>query len=462
MACGVIGYYGFAMLVGGQVIVLAWTWVFCGFFVLGFNIYFEWYLVNLRDKFLPRKILELWNNEEDVERDLSEHEYNMSVGSLIAELGGNGSFQMGEGSALLDHASNAESTYSNNMNRAEFPLWCDVDIDSVRHNWLVRKMIPGTPDRQQSLFWFSHKGPKVFVLILQIQLLFIGIFVGFVVLHYTPFIYRRDGIWMALLYLVLSLGPLYFIDKNNKPLINVLSQINCIGHLRKPHIVSDVLMAEKSANVVQVFLILYKIRKFAETQASRPTIKRQSHIKPHDVKAMMARNTRSFTNLELHEVGKTFDAIDGDGSGEIDRKEMRQVMLRMGANVSTAGLDRLFSLLDTDNSGTIERDEFIAWYADHLESDNHISPTERAHELFNSFSLNHSGEITIGMFKRKLDNFKFGFSIDEIGAIANELDRDRSGTISLHEFERMLRKYHPKCSNDDEDEHEQDHQDHGH
>jgi Ca2+-binding EF-hand superfamily protein len=452
IACGVVGYYGFAMLVGGQVIILAWTWVFCCFFVLAFNIYFEWYLVNLRDKFLPRKILELWNNEEDRERELSEQECNMSVGNLIAVLERTDSIEMGESSGLLDNASNADSTYSTNMNRAELPLWCDVDLDSVRHNWLTRKMVRGTPDRQQALFWFSHKGPEVFVLILQIQLLFIGIFVGFVVLHYAPFIYRHNGIWMTILYLVLSLGPLYYIDKNNKPLINVLSQINCIGHLRKPHIVSDVLLEEKSASVVQVFLILYKIRKFAEMQASGPTVheRRGSHINPRDVHAMMARNTRSFTNLELHEVGKTFDAIDGDGNGEIDREEMSEVMLRMGANIPPEGLDQLFSLLDKDCNGSIERDEFIAWYADHMEADKDISPKERAHELFNSFDLNHCGEITIGMFKRKLDNFKFGFNIDEIGAIANELDRDRSGTISLHEFERMLVKYHPKSSNTDD------------
>eukprot|EP00980_Cylindrotheca_fusiformis_P020327 scaffold7344_cov145-Cylindrotheca_fusiformis.AAC.25 len=446
IACGVVCYYGFAMLVGGKVIILAWTWVLCGFFVLAFNMYFEWYLVNLRDQFLPRRILQLWCNEENRERNLTEEQYNMSISDLIRQLEGNDNLQMEEGSSLLDNASNAGSSYSNSMSRAELPMWCDVDLGSIRQSCFVRKLVRGIPDRQQALFWFSHKGPEVFILILQIQLLFIGIFVGFVVLHYAPFIYRHNGTWMTVLYLVLSLGPLYFIDRNNKPLINVLSQINCIGHLRKPHIVSDVLMEEKSANVVQVFLVLYKIRKFAEAQATHPDVKREPHVTPSEVHAMMDRNTHSFTNLELHEVGKTFDAIDDDGSGEIDREEMRQVMLRMGANISTDGLNRLFSLLDTDNSGTIERDEFIAWYADHMESDKHISPTERAHELFNTFNLNHVGEITIGMFKRKLDNFKFGFTIDEIGAIANELDRDRSGTISLHEFERMLHKYHPKGS----------------
>ena len=162
---------------------------------------------------------------------------------------------------------------------------------------------------------------------------------------------------------------------------------------------------------------------------------------------MSEQNSRSFSNLELHQVGKTFDAIDSDGSGEIDREEMRQVLLRMGANIPPSGIDRLFALLDRDGSGTIERDEFIAWYADHLESNKHISPKERAEELFNSFDLNHSGEITIGMFKHKMDSFKFGFTIDEIGAIANELDRDRSGTICLGEFQRMLEKYQPSDEN---------------
>ena len=94
-----------------------------------------------------------------------------------------------------------------------------------------------------------------------------------------------------------------------------------------------------------------------------------------------------------------------------------KVLLTMGTNIPPTGIHRLFALLHRDGSGTIEPDEFIVWYANQLEADKHVSPKERAEELFSSFDLNYSGEITIGMFEQIMDSFKFGFTIDEIGAI---------------------------------------------
>lgn len=37
-----------------------------------------------------------------------------------------------------------------------------------------------------------------------------------------------------------------------------------------------------------------------------------------------------------------------------------------------------------------------------------------------------------------------GFSVDDIGAIVNELDEDNSGTVGVHEFEHLLHTYHPR------------------
>jgi len=227
----VICYYLFARLVGGSMFVMAWTWVFFGFFVLAFNYYFEWYLVNLRDQFLPRKILELWKNNNARERHLESSFHHMSAGDLISVLSedfnppdrGESSWLLErEESAghlsLLSNNSNGNLSFSSNtLNPGELPGWCDVDLDEVKCSKCAEWFVGGVPDRQQSLFWFSHKGPGFFIFILQIQLLFIGIFVGFVLLHFAPFIYHRSGIEMTILYLVLSLGPLYYVDKNNKP-----------------------------------------------------------------------------------------------------------------------------------------------------------------------------------------------------------------------------------------------------
>ncbi|CAJ1945663.1 unnamed protein product [Cylindrotheca closterium] len=145
-------------------------------------------------------------------------------------------------------------------------------------------------------------------------------------------------------------------------------------------------------------MILYKIRKFAEQQAARP-ISFRSSDKSSDVQAMVPKNSHSFSNLELHEDGSKYSSFWNS---------------------------KIVCFTRSGRKWSIERDEFIAWYANHLEADKHVSPKERAEELFNSFDLNHSGEVTIGMFKQKMDNFKFGFTIDD-------LERSRTSWIEIDE-----------------------------
>ena len=483
-------YYAFAILVGGSMAILAWTWVFLGFFMFGFHIYFEWYLVNLRDQFIPRKYLKLWDEEgeEDVsqEEDIDGDQGPIELGESIAHFANflSGQYECdaepaprplfkrqsslikwtfskahmpdllssdgdegdsNEETSLLSQYGDCEGSYSlissdaSDGSDERLPGWCDVDLQTTQPSWFVRMIIGGRPDRQQVLFWFSQKGPILFINILQVQLLFTGIYLGLVFLHFLPFVLRTYSWFFAIVYLILALGPLWAIHNNKKPLISVLTQVNSIGNMRKPHVVSDVLLEEKSLEVIRVFIILYKIRKFAEKQCSAPSL-----IQRNDADRRVSFETKCpFARLEIHQVGKAFDAIDTDGSGEIDRDEMSQLLLRMGACVSEDSLDRMFQLLDADGNGSIERNEFISWYVNNAEEDDKISPKQRARELFETFDLNKSGEITIGQFKRKLDSLNFGFGIDEIGAIANELDRDRSGAISLTELERLVEKHHP-------------------
>ena len=54
-----------------------------------------------------------------------------------------------------------------------------------------------------------------------------------------------------------------------------------------------------------------------------------------------------------------FNKFDVDGSGEIDRNELRCVFDEIGRGVTDRELDRVFVQFDVDNSGSIEIDEFM-------------------------------------------------------------------------------------------------------
>ena len=54
-----------------------------------------------------------------------------------------------------------------------------------------------------------------------------------------------------------------------------------------------------------------------------------------------------------------FDKFDTDGSGEIDKDELKGLFKEIGREVTPIELERVFTQFDVDNSGTIELDEFL-------------------------------------------------------------------------------------------------------
>ena len=57
-----------------------------------------------------------------------------------------------------------------------------------------------------------------------------------------------------------------------------------------------------------------------------------------------------------------WDELDADGSGDLDREEVRSVMKKMGRNVSEAKLDRIMVDMDRNGDGLVDYDEFVNWW----------------------------------------------------------------------------------------------------
>merc|ERR1711959_271874 len=57
-----------------------------------------------------------------------------------------------------------------------------------------------------------------------------------------------------------------------------------------------------------------------------------------------------------------FDAYDEDRSGYIDVKELRELLNKLGEELSEEELEQAFKELDADGSGEIEFFEFVEWF----------------------------------------------------------------------------------------------------
>jgi Ca2+-binding EF-hand superfamily protein len=221
---------------------------------------------------------------------------------------------------------------------------------------------------------------------------------------------------------------------NEKHLVATLSTVCCLGLYRRPQVVAAVLRENKVAAAVRSFLCIYKLRKFAADAGKAPISSNRQKLD----------YSQLFTDAELKEVSKTFDAFDRDGSGVITAAELRELMQSLGATTSDATLESIMRRLDSDGSGQITRAEFLQWYVDTMQEPDSFTLEEKAEFLFSIFDHDKSGEITLSEFKARLDALKVGLSPDDYSFLVNELDHDNNGSIGKEEFVHLLNQYYPR------------------
>jgi len=424
--CTVI-YYGYSLAVDNSMEVLSWTWVAIAWGLYIFNVYFEDHLIAVRRAFAPK---ELFSNDD-------------------------GDFDFG----IVNFN---ESTVLNESwtSQGDLPLWTEVDMDAFmeRRSWFARRIAgDGEPNRQQTFYWLDRKGPRLYQLILQGNLLFCGIYVAMNSLGFVPFMWSERSLVELGFYVPLALLPLVGILFFKQHLVSVLCQVCCMGTYRRPDMVSEVLLEEKTAQVVRSLDIIYQMKVMTDSDRSTRVVSmfngKKSSANGRQLTHRHASQKR-FDDYASHEVAKTFDAFDTEGLGKLTHAQFERFMGNLGAHLGPERIRIMIDDLDENGDGEVTKQEFMDWYADTAGLVD-VQPKERARYLFSLFDPHGSGEVTIGDFKRRLDALNVGFTLDEVGAIVNELDEDHSGTIGFEEFENMLIKFSPEELRTEEDEFDQ-------
>ncbi|KAE9215057.1 hypothetical protein PF005_g9585 [Phytophthora fragariae] len=140
------------------------------------------------------------------------------------------------------------------------------------------------------------------------------------------------------------------------------------------------------------------------------------------------------------EIAVAFSKYDRDGSGDLDYEEFRRLMSELGVKDKSA-VDALIDEIDEDGSGSISFDEFSRVY------DRRIKPSANMDgeviAAFKKYDRDGSGELDYEEFRRMM--YESGVKDSEvIDPLIDEIDRDRSDTISFNEFARVYdRKIKP-------------------
>eukprot|EP01046_Picozoa_sp_COSAG06_P011470 COSAG06_NODE_656_length_13333_cov_6.485492_4_plen_166_part_00 len=65
---------------------------------------------------------------------------------------------------------------------------------------------------------------------------------------------------------------------------------------------------------------------------------------------------------EAEKLKNLWATLDSDGSGALDKNEVREVMKSMGKDLDDAQLDAAMAEIDKDGSGEVEYEEFLVWW----------------------------------------------------------------------------------------------------
>ncbi|CAB9503416.1 Troponin C, isoform [Seminavis robusta] len=394
MAVVTIIFYAIAIAVDSKVEPFAWIWAGTGWLVFVLGSSFDYHMVQLITCMASRF-------PEDTTTKPA-----------------------GEDRALLSTSSTAS-----------LPQWTAIDLAQylaerpLLSKWLVHTK--HTPTRQDTLYWLGRKGPKLYTILFQIQMLFTAAYISLLVLKLLPYMLwqsQQINTVERIVYPIVSLLPVYLILSKYQVAAANLTMACSVGVHRKPHIISQVNRAFKVGNLIYAVVLLHKLQLAAHGDFATPSTG--------------SGGKRAMSEEEMAEAMADFDKIDADKSGTLSTDEIGNLLEFLGAKVTKEALAAIVKVLDKDGSGSISRQEFAEFYRDHImiELDDH-NLHKLAKEMFGLLDADGNGEVTLTELKTVLDSYQVGMTLEDIAELINEIDEQENGTISEHETVHLLKKH---------------------
>lgn len=144
--------------------------------------------------------------------------------------------------------------------------------------------------------------------------------------------------------------------------------------------------------------------------------------------------------LETEEIVSFFEEIDDDGSGLLDRDELKKLLEKLGKVVTEEVLSTAMQEMDRDDSGQVDLSEFLQWWRKagaeaRAEMTRVADRMNQLREVFESMDADNSGsldheEITEMIAKHLGMKLKPA----ELEEALKQMDDDSSGEVSFSEF----------------------------
>jgi len=148
----------------------------------------------------------------------------------------------------------------------------------------------------------------------------------------------------------------------------------------------------------------------------------------------MATQTINVTPEFREELKEAFKIFDKDGDGKITVDEVENLLKSLGERATRADALEMIAKVDKNNDGTIDFEEFVT-----LMASAKSSPDEEMLAAFKVFDEDGSGTITIDELRKVMRKLGEKVTEDQLKEMIKAADTNGDGLIDYSEFVKMMK-----------------------